>query len=107
MSNPKAIAVIGTGNVGGTLGRRWAETGHSVRSAARKPGSAEVTELVKQSPNARALPVPEAVESSEVVVLATPWSSARAAVQGAGNLTGKVLLDCTNPLLDTLDGLEI
>ena len=35
---------------------------------------------------------------AEVVVLATPWGAAEAALKAAGNLTGKILIDCTNPL---------
>ena len=33
------IAVIGTGNVGGALGKRWAQGGHTVVFAARDPAS--------------------------------------------------------------------
>jgi 8-hydroxy-5-deazaflavin:NADPH oxidoreductase len=42
-----------------------------------------------------------------VVVMATPWEATQAAIQKAGDLTGKVLLDCTNPLLPDLSGLAL
>ena len=32
------IAVLGTGDVGGTLGRRWAQKGHQVVFGSRNPG---------------------------------------------------------------------
>jgi hypothetical protein len=33
-----------------------------------------------------------------VVVLATPWDAAQSSIAAAGDLTGKILLDATNPL---------
>src|SRR5262249_23186695 len=35
---------------------------------------------------------------AEVVVLATPWDGAEQAVRAAGDLAGKILIDCTNPV---------
>ena len=40
------IGIIGTGNVGAMLGKRWAATGHEVILGAREPESAKVTSLV-------------------------------------------------------------
>ena len=34
------IAIIGAGNVGGTLGTRWAKNGHKVTFGVRKPAGA-------------------------------------------------------------------
>lgn len=92
------IAVIGAGSVGGTLGARWAAAGHEVAFGVRDPQSGKVNELLKTTCNARAAYIAEAASESEVVVLATPWPAARDAIQSAGNVSGKVLLDCTNPL---------
>jgi 8-hydroxy-5-deazaflavin:NADPH oxidoreductase len=36
-----------------------------------------------------------------------PWQAARPAVAELGDLSGKVLLDCTNPLAPDLSGLEV
>jgi 8-hydroxy-5-deazaflavin:NADPH oxidoreductase len=48
------IAVIGTGSVGGTLGRRWAELGHSVCFGVRDVDDADAKTLVgKIKGNAR------------------------------------------------------
>jgi predicted dinucleotide-binding enzyme len=40
-------------------------------------------------------------------VLATPWNAAEAAVRAAGDLAGKLVLDCTNPLTMGPDGLAL
>ena len=39
----------------------------------------------------------EAVKEAEIVVLATPFADAVTALKGF-DLTGKILLDCTNPV---------
>ena len=44
------------------------------------------------------MPPVEAVKAPEVVVIATPWPATEAAVKGLGNLAGKIVIDCTNPL---------
>lgn len=102
------IGIIGSGHVGGTLGARWAQGGHRVIFSSRNPGSAEMLELVaKAGANASAGSVAEAVANAEVVLLATPWPATRAAIESAGSLAGKVVIDATNPLLPDLSGLEI
>ena len=42
-----------------------------------------------------------------MVVLTTPWNATQAAIQNAGYLSGKILVDCTNPLKPDLSGLTI
>ena len=100
------IAVIGAGNVGGALGTLWAAKGHEVAFGVRDPKSAKVAALLK-SPGARAAGVAEAASGAEIVVLATPWPAAEEAIRSAGNLAGKILVDCLNPLRPDLSGLLI
>jgi len=98
------IGVIGTGNIGGTLGKLWAEHGHEVVFGAREPKAS----AAKLGPSkARVATIPEAAKHGDVVVLATPWLAAEASVRAAGDLSGKVLVDCTNPLMPDLSGLSI
>ena len=93
------IAVIGTGSVGGTLGRRWAELGHSVRFGVRNAKDAAAYALVaKIKGEARIASVRDAVAEAEVVVLATPYAANPAALALAGDLAGKILIDVTNPV---------
>jgi predicted dinucleotide-binding enzyme len=50
----------------------------------------------------------DAVHGAEVVVLAMPWSGARELVSSlASELTGRILIDCTNPLTRGPDGLAL
>lgn len=103
------IAIIGAGNVGGALGGSWARAGHTIIYGVRDP-SAEKTRvlLAATGGGARAVAVREAAREVDVVVLATPWDATQAALTEAGDLRGKVLVDCTNPLKFTPGvGLEL
>ena len=98
------IAVIGAGNVGGTLGRRWAELGHDVIFGVRegKAGASAVKGAEALPQRARVASPSQAVRGAEVVVLATPWSAVpdvlRELGAAEGALDGLPLLDATNPL---------
>jgi 8-hydroxy-5-deazaflavin:NADPH oxidoreductase len=100
------IGIVGSGNVGGTLGRRFAEACHTVTFGTRRPDSAEMQELAK-IPGARVATNSEAAQASEIIVLATPWPATQDALRDLGNLSGKILFDCVNPLKPKLDGLEL
>ena len=77
------IAVIGTGSVGGTLGRRWAQKGHEVTFCSRTPGSDKVRALLDASgPRARSASIREGVADCDVVVVATPWPVTLKAIDG-------------------------
>ncbi|EEF62268.1 NADPH-dependent F420 reductase [Pedosphaera parvula] len=101
------IAMIGAGNVGGTLGSRWAKNGHKVTFGVRNLGDAKVQKAVGAGgANAKAASIADAVKGSEVVVLTVPWEGTQAAIQSAGNLNGKILIDCTNPVIMGAEGLQ-
>jgi predicted dinucleotide-binding enzyme len=102
------IAIIGAGNVGGTLGKAWTGKGHQVFFGVKRPQDDKVQELLRTAgPNARAGSPAEAAASGEVVVFATPWPATEEAIRSAGNLAGKIVIDCTNPLKPDLSGLEV
>jgi 8-hydroxy-5-deazaflavin:NADPH oxidoreductase len=102
------IAVIGTGNVGGALGKGWAKKGHSVVFGVRDTNDSDVQKLLKEAgSSAGAADVAEAAKQSEVVVFAVPYASAKAAIESAGDLKGKIVFDCINPLKPDLSGLTV
>jgi NADPH-dependent F420 reductase len=101
------IGIIGAGNVGGTLGKRWAKAGHDVAYGARDPANSRLAALVRESgPSARAASVPDAARDADVVVLSVPWDGARDAITVAGDLRGRILIDATNPVPPTAEGLR-
>lgn len=100
------ITIIGAGNVGGTLGSRWA-VGHKVTFASRNPGDPKIRKLLTTAgPNACAATIPQAVQGADVIGLTVPWEGAQDALQSAGDLSGKILFDATNPLAAGPDFLQ-
>ncbi len=93
------IAVIGTGHVKGTLGRRWVEAGYAVIWGSREPQGDKARALLQAAgKNSCADTEASAAKAAEVVVLAVPYLAAQETIQKPGNLSGKVLIDPTNPL---------
>lgn len=102
------LGFIGTGNVGGTLAARLGAKGHSIYLGARDPSNEEVRALASSiGPQASVHSVQEAVDRADILFLATPWNGTRELLSGLRGLEGKVLIDCTNPLLPNLAGLEV
>src|SRR5882672_7497233 len=103
----ETIAVIGSGNVGGTLGRAFAKRGHFVRFGVRNLGDAKNSTLTDGAPTASLHAPAEAVTVAGIVLLATPWETTRAALSALGPLRGKLVIDCTNPLVSSAAGLDL
>jgi 8-hydroxy-5-deazaflavin:NADPH oxidoreductase len=100
------IAVIGAGNVGGGFGRAAVAAGHDVVVTAAHPEKAQsvAAEIGAQS----AETVSSAAQGAQVVVLAVPASEAPAvAADVAAAAPSAVIVDATNPLNATFDGLAI
>jgi predicted dinucleotide-binding enzyme len=90
------IGIIGSGNVGGNLGTLWARAGHEVFFSSRHPD--RLAGLVEAAgPRARRGTVAEAALFGEVLLFAPNYWSAGKALEAAGPLDGKVLIDATNP----------
>lgn len=93
------IAIIGTGNVGRALGTGWAQKGHTVIFGSRHPDEEKVRQILTAAgKNARAALPNVAAAEAEVVVLAVPGTAVAATIPTLGNLSGKILIDATNPI---------
>ena len=91
------IAIIGIGNVGSALARGLMKTSHQLVLGARNPGDAAAKALAAETKAELAVPA-EAAKSAELIILALPWNAAEEAVKSLGDLSGKIVIDCTNPL---------
>lgn len=83
------------------MGTAWRNRGHRVLFGVRDPDDPKYASLDAVETNEFA------TAAADVVVLCTPWQSTREAVRGCGDLTGKVLIDCTNPLTPDVAALEV
>ncbi|MFW9874173.1 MAG: NADPH-dependent F420 reductase [Candidatus Thorarchaeota archaeon] len=100
------IGIIGTGNVGTSLGEAWAAKGHEIMFGSRDPHRAQqLVEKIKY--NTRGGTYKQATTFGEVVILAVPWPYIKQTLESMGNLKGKILIDCINPVKPQLEGLEL
>jgi 8-hydroxy-5-deazaflavin:NADPH oxidoreductase len=86
------IAVIGTGNIGGTLGEKWRQAGHDVVYGSRRPttdgpGGAPVGTIA------------DAIAGAEVVLFGVPGGAVSEIVsEHAAALDSLVVIDATNQM---------
>ena len=100
------VTIIGTGNMARGLGRRLIAGGHDVTVLGNDPEAAEavVTDIGAKD-RATAGRSGDAI-AGDVVVLAVYYPDAQSAVQDYGDgLSGKVVVDITNPVNESFDGL--
>lgn len=92
------IAVLGAGNIGSTLGRKWLAAGHEVVFGVTDPGSPRAEALRGEVGQSAAISGAEqALDGAEVVVLAIPGKAVEELLQAnAGRLDGKIIVDATN-----------
>jgi predicted dinucleotide-binding enzyme len=90
------IGIIGTGRIGGGLARQLAGAGHELTlSFSRDSGKLE--EFARElGADARVGTPAEAVDFGEVIVISVPWGVLPQALEQAGSLAGKVVIDTTN-----------
>jgi predicted dinucleotide-binding enzyme len=96
----ETIAVIGTGNVGMALGTELAEQGHSIIYGSRSPLGLKALDLAKKTEGHASTATPEeAAAKAGIIVLAVPGMIVEEVVLGLGDLSGKLIIDATNPLV--------
>lgn len=93
------IAFIGAGQVGAPLAARLSGAGHAVVLAESKKESATIAAALGRSRRLSSCPLVEAVRGADLVFLAIPFSANESVLPPlAESLTGKVVVDCTNPV---------
>ncbi|RIV41406.1 NADP oxidoreductase [Micromonospora radicis] len=97
------IGILGTGGMAAALGGAWVAAGHDVLVGGRSPLRARRTaELAAAGAGSLA----DAARHGDAVLLAVPAAAApRLVTELADDLAGRTVVDCTNPLVPTDDGL--
>lgn len=90
------IAIIGAGNVGGALAKRWSDVGHTVFLGMRDSDSNAAKELKNYNQNISADSVLNAINNSEVVLFSTPPEVAVKIAKEIPSLINKIIIDATN-----------
>ncbi len=90
------IGIVGAGRIGGGIARQLGAAGHEVRlSFSRDRGALEKL-AAEIGHNATVGTPSEAVVFGEVFVISVPWIMLPAALEQAGPLAGKIVIDTTN-----------
>ena len=101
------LAVIGSGNIGKSIGAWASKIGYEVIFAAKNFQHAQDAAKAAGN-NARSASVPEAIEKAEIILLAVPYGAVKEVLSEAGSLIkGKVLIDATNALNADYSGLTV
>lgn len=89
------IAILGAGNIGGTIGRKWIAAGHDVSFGVRSPEKyADLVALGAQVGSAA-----EAIAGAQVVLLSVPGAEVAGVLAEVGPALGTaVVLDASNNL---------
>jgi predicted dinucleotide-binding enzyme len=90
------IGIVGSGNIGGTVGALWVKAGHQVLFSSRNPE--HLKQLVDGlGPSARAGTVREALEFGDAILIAVPYAAYPQIGKDYGKqLAGKIVLDAGN-----------
>jgi predicted dinucleotide-binding enzyme len=101
------IGIIGSGNIGGAIGRRLCKVEHEVMySFSRKQETLKA--LARDTGPLATFGSPaDAAHFGDVVFLCVPWPSLDAALQALGSIGSKLVISTVNPLTRDFTGLEI
>ena len=91
------IAIIGSGRIGGVVGKLWAQAGHQVRFSSRHPDRLDAL-VAESGPNASRGSIDEALAFGEVFLISIPYGSLPAfGSQYGARLAGKIVMETGNP----------
>jgi 8-hydroxy-5-deazaflavin:NADPH oxidoreductase len=101
------IGILGSGNMGGGLGKLWAKAGHQVIFAYSRDESKLQQLATSAGGNAKAGTPLEAVSQSDVILISVWMPDLAAAVSAAGSLDGKIVITCMSGLQPDFSGQTI
>ncbi len=99
------VTVIGAGNMGAAFVKQLTQAGHTVSVTSRSDAKAQA--LAAAHTGATAVVSANAAAASDVFILATGYADAVDALHAVGDLSGKVVIDITNPLTPDYMGLTL
>lgn len=89
------IAIIGTGNIGSTLGKKWLVAGHGIIIGARDINNIKGEALAAEK-NVTVQNINNATTSADVILIATPAQVVTGIIKEMGEVSGKIIIDATN-----------
>ena len=102
------IAIIGTGDMGDSLGPRFVDLGYEVVYGSRDPEGEKAQGVVELTGgNTRATTQRDAAQAGDIVILAVPWPAMETVAQNLGPLDGKIVIDVSFPHEQGDDGYYV
>ncbi len=98
------VAIVGYGNMGSALASGLAKAGHTVALTGKNPAKAKE---VAAKAGAQALTGAEAAQGADVIIATAPYNAQVDALKALGNLSGKVVIEISNPLKADMSGLQL
>ncbi|WP_139229376.1 NADPH-dependent F420 reductase [Cohaesibacter marisflavi] len=100
------VAILGAGSMGSGLASLIATAGHEVTIGARDIAKA-VSAAEAVGPSVNGGGIAAASQSADIIILALPYGAVPVVLKEAGDLTGKVVIDITNPITEDFKGLTV
>ncbi len=97
------VAIIGTGGIGSALATLFARNGHDVILGSRSVQKATI--LARQIGGSAASSYRDAAALADVLFFCVPWEHKDGALEQLGDLSGKIVVDVSNP--ETVDGRSL
>ncbi|MCB0853415.1 MAG: NAD(P)-binding domain-containing protein [Bacteroidetes bacterium] len=92
------LGIIGTGNIGIALGKALTKKGFRVMFGSRSVAKANQA-AGEMEHNADGGTIANAVHFGEIVFLAVPYKSIEEVLRNSDSFNGKIVVDCTNPVI--------
>jgi len=90
------IGIIGSGNIGGSLGIHLAEAGYEIMFSSRHPN--RLKKLAKRAgKNASVGTIEEAAQFGKVIILSIPFWGIKEVAEKLNPLKGKIIIETVNP----------
>jgi hypothetical protein len=97
------IGILGSGNIGANAARVFARAGHHVRIAnSRGPESLQAL-VAEIGNNVEAMSAQEAIDASDVVLIAVPWTKREEALGEIEGWDEKIVIDAMNPYTEDFE----
>lgn len=94
------IGIVGSGNIGATLGGLWAKAGHQIYFSFSRDRE-KLERLAQEAGNdSQAVTPYDAARCSEVVLFSVPWTAQDEAIKQVGRFESQIVIDTTNPYVD-------
>ena len=102
------VAIIGTGDMGDSLGPVFARLGYEVIYGSREPDGDKAQRVLAQTGgNSRVTTQRDAAQAGDIVILAVGWPAMETVAQNLGSLDGKIVIDLSFPHEQGEDGYYV